>query len=151
MGVTFVRHGKRKLTMPERTTKVILPFSETILKEELAGWKVTDVYEKGLLYTKHYPAEDVLKVVEKFTSDKTKREIYIRNPFAQNCMQELITYYVGTVKESGKEKQIDIDKKIKSEEVPLIPKGGFEEFADHENASTRDIQVKKLTLEVQKK
>jgi hypothetical protein len=125
------------------------PLSKSIF-QEIATSKVTDVYEEGFLRTKHYKPEEVLEVVEKFTSDKKRSKVYFRNPFAPQCVQKRETYYTTAVKETDSGKRIHIDKKIKVREVPLISKGLFREVTDDKKETTRDIQVKRLTIEIRK-
>lgn len=125
------------------------PLSKSIF-QELATSKVTDVYEEGFLYIKHYKPEEVLEVVDKFTSDKKRSKVYCRNPFVPPCVQKRETYYTTTVKERNNRKRIHIDKKIKVREVPLIYKGLFREVTDDKNETTRDVQVKRLTIEIRK-
>lgn len=125
------------------------PLSKSIL-QELAASDVTGVYEEGFLRTKHYKSSEVLEVVEKFTSDKKRSKVYFRNPFAPQCVQKRETYYTAAVKETDSGKRIHIDKKIRVREVPLISKGLFKEVTDDKNETIRDIQVKRLTIEIRK-
>lgn len=150
MGISFLKRKKFELAVPQRKTKVIVPFSESALVEELSAGEVIDIYEKGVLHTKHYSTENVLEAVREFTADKSKRKIYIRNPFAQDYVQELTTYYVCIIREVNKEKIIEIEKKMKSEEIPLVAEDLSSESLDYDKKNTRDISVKKLTIVMRK-
>lgn len=74
MGISFLKRKKFELAVPQRKTKVIVPSSESALVEELSAGEVIDIYEKGVLHTKHYSTENVLEVVREFTADKKQKE-----------------------------------------------------------------------------
>ncbi|RLG55544.1 MAG: hypothetical protein DRN88_05545 [Candidatus Hydrothermarchaeota archaeon] len=118
---------------------------EKIIKNEIL--KASKVYTEGLFFKRSYSPEEALKKVEKFVRDDGKRTIVLRSFIGPDYLViEEPKYEVRILNNGNKRnKRIEIQKKIKIKEIPLIYFGNKEKPVE-EFSTVREVNGKKLVL-----
>lgn len=115
---------------------------EKIIKNEIL--KASKVYIKGLFFKRSYSPEEALKKVEKFVRDNGKRTIVLRSLIGPDYLVIEEPKYEVRILDNGN-KRIEIQKKIKIKEIPLIYIGNKEKPIE-EFSRVREVNGKKLVL-----